>query len=159
MNCDVGDRSRKTPMLHLPGTATIEPMATIALDRLATRWQWALDSADRADSAAHALPHPISHRGPLHERDTTQALLRSVAAEHPGDPLPWLAPTPVTPRLLGLGDVDACLFDLDGVLTDSGVVHAEAWAHALDELLLEVATATGRRFAPFDSVGDYRAYL
>src|SRR4051812_10815767 len=90
----------------------IGSMATLALDRLAMRWQWALDSADRAVSAAHALPLPVDHPLPPHERDATAALLRSVAAEHPGDPLPWLAPTSVTPRLLGLGDVDACLFDL-----------------------------------------------
>ena len=134
-------------------------MATLALDRLATRWQWALDCADRATSAAHALPRPLEVRHAPHERDVTQALLRSVAAEHPGDPLPWLAPGPVTARLLGLGDVDACLFDLDGVLTDSGILHATAWAHALDELLLDVAASTGRDFAPFDPVGDYRAYL
>jgi len=39
-------------------------------------------------------------------------------------------------RMLGLpDDVTVCLFDLDGVLTDTASVHRRAWGHAFDPLL------------------------
>ena len=48
-------------------------------------------------------------------------------------PAPWLSPVTVSRKMLGLPSaVNACLFDLDGVLTDSGVLHALAWAEAFD---------------------------
>jgi beta-phosphoglucomutase-like phosphatase (HAD superfamily) len=66
----------------------------------------------------------------------------------------------VTAKLLGLAPtVRACLFDLDGVLTDSGALHAAAWAEAFDGFLLQVSEQAGWRFVPFDRGGDYRAYL
>jgi beta-phosphoglucomutase-like phosphatase (HAD superfamily) len=38
--------------------------------------------------------------------------------------------------MLGLPEtVEACLFDLDGVQTDSGVLHGSAWAAVFDELV------------------------
>jgi beta-phosphoglucomutase family hydrolase len=41
-----------------------------------------------------------------------------------------------TRAMLGLPDtVTACLFDLDGVLTDTASVHRKAWAETFDELL------------------------
>jgi HAD superfamily hydrolase (TIGR01509 family) len=56
----------------------------------------------------------------------------------------------------------ACLFDLDGVLTPSARLHAEAWAETFDELLAFRA-GSGERFAhlarPFDPQRDYFAYL
>ena len=37
---------------------------------------------------------------------------------------------------LGLPDhIKACLFDLDGVLTDTASVHAAAWKHMFDDFL------------------------
>jgi beta-phosphoglucomutase family hydrolase len=62
--------------------------------------------------------------------------------------------------MLGLpAEVEACLFDLDGVLTDSAVLHAQAWADVFDEFLMKVAERAGRHFIPFDSRADYRAYI
>ncbi len=76
------------------------------------------------------------------------------------DPLPWLPQLPVTPSMLGLDQhVQGCVFDLDGVLTDSGVLHAAAWADIFDAYLLRVAHQTGRHFIPFDRDDDYRLYL
>ena len=41
-------------------------------------------------------------------------------------------------HMLGLPDsVTACLFDLDGVLTDTASVHRKAWAQAFDEFLVK----------------------
>ncbi len=73
---------------------------------------------------------------------------------------PWLSPVPITPSMLGLPPtVTGCLFDLDGVLTDSAVVHALAWQEVFDALLLEVGHTTGRHFEPFDRANDYDSYL
>lgn len=55
--------------------------------------------------------------------------------------------------------VSACLFDLDGVLTETATLHAEAWKRAFDELLAARATGSGERFVPFDEVSDYDAYV
>ncbi|MGH3187629.1 MAG: HAD family hydrolase [Streptosporangiaceae bacterium] len=62
--------------------------------------------------------------------------------------------------MLGLPDqVAACLFDMDGVVTQTAVVHAAAWKEMFDGFLREHAQATGTKFVPFDSVKDYDAYV
>ena len=58
---------------------------------------------------------------------------------------------------LGLPNgVRACLFDLDGVLTKTAVVHAAAWKAAFDEFLRR---REGPGFRPFDAVADYDEYV
>jgi beta-phosphoglucomutase family hydrolase len=62
--------------------------------------------------------------------------------------------------MLGLPDgVNTCLFDLDGVLTQTAKVHAAAWKRMFDEYLRRRAERTGDEFAPFDERGDYDAYV
>ncbi|WP_432563525.1 HAD family hydrolase [Kineococcus sp. SYSU DK003] len=62
--------------------------------------------------------------------------------------------------MLGLPDgVRACLFDLDGVLTDTAAVHNAAWRATFDGFLRERAAATGEPFVPFDPDADYRRYV
>jgi beta-phosphoglucomutase-like phosphatase (HAD superfamily) len=62
--------------------------------------------------------------------------------------------------MLGLpAHTAACLFDLDGVLTDSAVLHARAWGEVFDEFLLRLAEQTGMHFLPFDRGADYRAFV
>ena len=57
--------------------------------------------------------------------------------------------------MLGLPDgVTACLFDMDGVVTKTAVVHAAAWKQMFDEFL---RSQPGQ--APFDSVKDYDTYV
>ena len=57
--------------------------------------------------------------------------------------------------MLGLPDgVTACLFDMDGVVTKTAVVHAAAWKQMFDEFL---RTQPGQ--APFDSVKEYDEYV
>jgi len=57
--------------------------------------------------------------------------------------------------MLGLPDgVTACLFDMDGVVTKTAVVHAAAWKQMFDEFL---RSQPGQ--APFDPVKDYDAYV
>jgi beta-phosphoglucomutase-like phosphatase (HAD superfamily) len=74
-------------------------------------------------------------------------------------PAPWLSPLAITPALLGLPErVKACLFDLDGVLTDSGLLHARAWGDVFDAFLQRLNEKTGWRYIPF-TLDEYRAYL
>lgn len=62
--------------------------------------------------------------------------------------------------MLGLPDeVEACLFDLDGVLTGTASVHAAAWKQMFDAYLRERAERTGEPFVPFDPVKDYGPYV
>ncbi len=62
--------------------------------------------------------------------------------------------------MLGLPDeIRACLFDLDGVLTQTATVHAAAWKETFDAYLAERARRTGEPFVPFDAVHDYDLYV
>ncbi|ORV99972.1 beta-phosphoglucomutase family hydrolase [Mycobacterium kyorinense] len=62
--------------------------------------------------------------------------------------------------MLGLPEtVRACLFDLDGVLTDTASVHTKAWKAMFDEFLKRRAERTGEQFVPFDPESDYRQYV
>lgn len=62
--------------------------------------------------------------------------------------------------VLGLpDDVQACLFDMDGVLTKTATVHATAWKQMFDEFLKRRAEQTGEHFVPFDKVSDYDGYV
>jgi beta-phosphoglucomutase family hydrolase len=57
--------------------------------------------------------------------------------------------------MLGLPEgVTACLFDMDGVVTKTAVVHAAAWKQMFDEFL-----RTQRGQAPFDSAKEYDEYV
>ncbi len=62
--------------------------------------------------------------------------------------------------MLGLpDDASACLFDLDGVLTQTARVHAAAWKQMFDAYLRERAERTREQFVPFDPVRDYDEYV
>jgi beta-phosphoglucomutase family hydrolase len=62
--------------------------------------------------------------------------------------------------MLGLPDATlACLFDLDGVVTKTALVHAAAWKQMLDAFLREHAAETGTEFVPFDPVREYDRYV
>jgi beta-phosphoglucomutase family hydrolase len=62
--------------------------------------------------------------------------------------------------MFGLPDgVTACLFDMDGVVTQTAVVHAAAWKEMFDEFLRKYAQSTGTEFVPFDSHAEYDAYV
>jgi beta-phosphoglucomutase family hydrolase len=67
---------------------------------------------------------------------------------------------PAPAAVLGLPhQVRACLFDLDGVITDTASVHAGAWKQMFDDFLAARATASGERFVPFTIEGDYHRYV
>ncbi len=55
--------------------------------------------------------------------------------------------------------VTACLFDLDGVLTQTAKVHAAAWKQMFDDYLRKRARRTGEAFVPFDPIREYDQYV
>jgi beta-phosphoglucomutase family hydrolase len=62
--------------------------------------------------------------------------------------------------MLGLPEgVSACLFDLDGVLTETAKVHAAAWKEMFDQFLRDWADRHGQQYVPFDPVRDYDEYV
>ncbi len=59
--------------------------------------------------------------------------------------------------MLGLPDgIKGLLFDLDGVITKTAVVHAQAWKQTFDGFLRE---RDGDDFTPFDPHADYDRYV
>ena len=158
-------RSTRAPApSHGPAVLTTQHPRAPDLDALAARWQRALDAGESALHAA-AGTLPASYLGDrrrelIQERKQTAELLRSIARARGIRPLPWLSPVPVRRQMLGLtAPIQACLFDLDGVLTDSARLHASAWAQVFDELLLRLTASTGWQFTPFDPDADYRTYI
>jgi len=62
--------------------------------------------------------------------------------------------------MLGLPDgTRACLFDLDGVLTDTASVHAAAWKQMFDDYLMARADRDGTTVREFDVKADYGPYV
>ncbi len=55
--------------------------------------------------------------------------------------------------------VRACLFDLDGVLTETAKVHAAAWKEMFDAYLKARAEKSGESFVAFDKEADYDTYV
>ncbi|WP_345652244.1 HAD family hydrolase [Streptomyces siamensis] len=53
-------------------------------------------------------------------------------------------------------EIVACLFDLDGVITKTAVVHAAAWKQTFDAFLRQ---RDGEDFRPFDDSHDYAEYV
>ncbi|MEV4703695.1 beta-phosphoglucomutase family hydrolase [Actinoplanes sp. NPDC049316] len=62
--------------------------------------------------------------------------------------------------MLGLPPhVTACLFDLDGVLTQTALVHNAAWKQTFDAFLQDWSAQHGQPFVPFDTGADYHRYV
>ncbi|MEX2482029.1 MAG: trehalose-phosphatase [Gammaproteobacteria bacterium] len=58
-----------------------------------------------------------------------------------------------------LAQLEAVLFDMDGVITDTAQAHAAAWQRLFDEFLKTRAERYGEEFRPFDPRHDYRQYV
>jgi beta-phosphoglucomutase family hydrolase len=55
--------------------------------------------------------------------------------------------------------ITTCLFDLDGVLTQTAAVHARAWKQMFDEFLRDWSERTGEPFQEFDRPTDYDEFV
>ena len=142
----------------------VAPLHRVELDTVTADWQVAFDAADHAlGSSGRSLGHDelARHRSELvAERRQTAALLAQLARATGVGPEPWLSPTPLSLAMLGLpAGIRGCVFDLDGVLTDSAALHRQAWAEVFDDLLLRLSEKTGWQFVPFDLDADYRASI
>jgi beta-phosphoglucomutase family hydrolase len=63
------------------------------------------------------------------------------------------------PGVATLHDLDAVIFDMDGVVTETATVHAAAWKKLFDAYLEQRAQETGADFVPFDEEADYERYV
>jgi hypothetical protein len=64
------------------------------------------------------------------------------------------------PTAVASGRLEAVLFDVDGVVTDTAQAHAAAWWRRLfDEFLRARAEARHEDFRPFDAERDYREFV
>jgi beta-phosphoglucomutase family hydrolase len=55
--------------------------------------------------------------------------------------------------------ITTCLFDLDGVLTQTAKIHARAWKEMFDDFLRSWSERTGEPFHEFDRPTDYDEYV
>lgn len=81
-----------------------------------------------------------------------------------GDPRTLgMTQTPATqpsPESIGLpAGITTLLFDLDGVITRTAVVHAAAWKEMFDEFLAAYSQETATAQSPFDSRSDYDKFV
>lgn len=71
-----------------------------------------------------------------------------------------LGEPPIARTRLGLPPrTRACVFSLDGVLTQTAGLHAKAWKQLCDYYLRRRAQALGQPFIPFDPVRDYSLHF
>jgi alpha,alpha-trehalase len=59
---------------------------------------------------------------------------------------------------LPIGRLDAVVFDMDGVVTDTATLHARSWKRVFDDLLRSRAEASGAPFRPFEPT-DYLQFV
>jgi HAD superfamily hydrolase (TIGR01509 family) len=135
------------------------------VDTLAGEWCDALDAGQASIAAAGLYLGAAElggHARRLEEdRAAAVTLLHGLAHEQrrKGMLVGWLATPRHTRAMLGLPEgIDACVFDLEGVLTTSDRLQAEAWADTLDPLLLARAHPA-EHFVPFDPWGEYEEHL
>jgi beta-phosphoglucomutase-like phosphatase (HAD superfamily) len=133
----------------------------VDLDQLSAHWRLALNSAQDAVQAA-SLYLPASEQRSLRaelstERKDTARLLDAIARDEHVHLVHRVGLPRPSRRMLGLAqEVDACVFELEGVLTGAAAIHAAAWAETFDELLLERGDG---RYAPFNPRTDYERYI
>ncbi len=56
-------------------------------------------------------------------------------------------------------NIDAIIFDLDGVITNSTPLHSQAWKEMFDQFLKAQAKKTSTPFQEFTHEGDYLKYV
>ena len=136
------------------------------VEELSSRWWESLNAAQSALVSAGdiLLSRDLDRRTRrlTGERTEVAHLLESLARQS-GSKAHFshlLIPPWSVRRLLGLEpEVTACVFNLDGVLVGSAVVHAAAWRETFDEFILARIERTGGAFAPFDPNLEYYRFI
>jgi len=153
----------ETPSPPRAPTEVREPR--ISVEGLCDGWRAALDAADNALLAARESLPPDELRSRrlalAKERKSTIDLLKAIARAR-GESARYLhlLPSGEAKRLLGLpAAVEACVFNLDGVLIGSATLHAAAWTTTFDEFIHRRVDRTRGQFAPFEPRTDYARYL
>jgi beta-phosphoglucomutase family hydrolase len=62
-------------------------------------------------------------------------------------------------HLLSQKNINALIFDLDGVITQTAKVHAQAWKRMFDDYLLKRGEQEGKVYKPLHIATDYRQYI
>jgi beta-phosphoglucomutase-like phosphatase (HAD superfamily) len=136
------------------------------LDELSAQWRLALDAAQAVVQAAAGKLHPVSFSGRESllkaERTATAHLLEGLARDFQVNA--WRSDLEIPAwnlsRLLGLPPgVQACVFDVEDVLTGSPSLQVAAWGETWAALSAEWDGRTAAHFAPFDPRLDYYAHL
>src|SRR5512138_899805 len=70
-----------------------------------------------------------------------------------------LSSTTLSRPSLDLAAFEGAAFDLDGVVTRTAALHAQAWKTLFDAFLEAQARRAGTAFRPFDIDTDYRRYV
>jgi alpha,alpha-trehalase len=60
---------------------------------------------------------------------------------------------------LFIDNIEACIMDMDGVVTDMADVHAKAWKQVFDDFLTARARRKDDRIQLFDAGKDYQDYV
>src|SRR5450759_5872015 len=146
--CSVNSRTN-------PGSASIFSLASDA-----TRWAAGVTLNSSAEVSVLTTTESVKARGrqgPISGRP--DARLRS-PMKMTGGSKPGQRPVGADRSSLGLPPgISACLFDLDGVLTQTARVHARVWKDMFDAFLKARADRGREPFRPFDEVGDYDEYV
>jgi len=140
------------------------PDDRIDLDSLIGAWRGALQAAHAALRSA-GLDHDISGsdlglrtRRLSDERTEMVAVLGAFANDRYARPrLVRLLGSPVeTRKLLGLpAGIEACVFNVDGILVASAALHAEAWREMFNQFVSRRIERTGLPYAAFSRRIDY----
>jgi beta-phosphoglucomutase-like phosphatase (HAD superfamily) len=138
----------------------------VTLESLSAGWRGAFDVAEHAlDAAAGQLSGDdlAERRSRLRsERASTALLLGQIASLHEDRDafVSLMIPRSQLKPLLGVPvDVQACVFNLDGVLIGSAAAHAAAWSETFDEFINRRVERTHGGFAPFNPRVDYVTYI
>lgn len=131
----------------------------VTLNALSANWRIALAAAhDALTAGTDTLPAAELHLRNVRlsqERDQVQRLLEADAlVEHTRLVRHLTLPTTGRAQLGLPAGIDACIFDLDGVLAPSADVHFAAWAEVIDRFL-------GARFPTYPTLSriDYADHM
>jgi beta-phosphoglucomutase-like phosphatase (HAD superfamily) len=138
----------------------------VDLDLMIGRWRGAFEAAqDALRAGSHDLPaYELRERSTrlADERLETVRVLEALARDrHSRHMLVRLVTAPWEAKeLLGLPrDVEACVFNVDGVLIGSAAIHADVWRKTFNELFSRLMARSSDYLVHFDVNVDYPKYI